>query len=261
MILKLIACEVFTREACLCIGSSPHRVDIEFTDKGAHNDSAKLRALLQAKIDAAEASPQPWDAILLGFGLCGNSTIGLSAQKTRLVIPRAHDCCTIFLGSRERFREHFKENPSLPFSSVGYAERGWTTGSPGEGSFFHEPGTTTNYLLGADRTWEQYVEQYGEENARYIMETLGASVEHSLTDHEDNRVVFIQVPELAHLGFAERARAEAEASGRQYVELPGDMRLVRKLVHGEWDPEEFLVVQPGRNIAGVYDWDRVVAEG
>ncbi len=45
------------------------------------------------------------------------------------------------------------------------------------------------------------------------------------------------------------------------MELAGDMRLVRKLVHGEWEPEEFLVVQPGRKIAGVYDWDRVVTEG
>jgi hypothetical protein len=260
MILKLIACEVFYREACLSIATSPHRVDVEFTEKGAHNDSAKLRALLQEKIDAAEAVPQPWDAILLGFGLCGNSTVGLASRKSRLVIPRAHDCCTIFLGSHEKFREHFKDNPSLPFSSVGYAERGWTEGSPAEHSFFHEPGTTTTFLLG-DKTWEQYVEQYGEENARYIMETLGASVDHSLADQKDNRVVFIQVPEFSHLGYAERARAEAEASGRKYVELPGDMRLVRKLVHGEWDPEEFLVVQPGRKIVGVYDWDRVVTEG
>jgi len=260
VILKLIACEVFYREACLNIATSPHRVDVEFTDKGAHNESTKLRTLLQAKIDAAEAAPQRWDAILLGFGICGNSTVGLEARKTRLVIPRAHDCCTIFLGSRGKFREHFHDNPSLPFSSVGYAERGWTERSPAERSFFHEPGTTTSFLLG-DKSWEQYVAEYGEENARYIMETLGASIDHSMSDREDNRVVFIQTPEFAHLGFADLARAEAEATGRKYVELPGDMRLVRKLVHGEWDPEEILIVQPGRRIAGVYDWDRVVTEG
>jgi hypothetical protein len=260
VILKLIACEVFYREACLSIATSPHRVDVEFTDKGAHNESANLRALLQAKIDAAEAASQPWDAILLGFGICGNSTVNLEARKTRLVIPRAHDCCTIFLGSRQKFCEHFKDNPSLPFSSVGYAERGWTEGSQAEHTFFHEPGTTTGFLLG-DKSWEKYVVEYGEENARYIMETLGASVDGSMTDRNDNRVVFIQTPEFASLGFADLARAEADATGRKYVELPGDMRLVRKLVHGEWESEEFLVVQPGRKIAGVYDWDRVVTEG
>lgn len=257
MILKLIACEVFYREACLSIATSPHRVDVEFTEKSAHDDSGKLRALLQGKIDAAEATPHPWDAILLGFGICGNSTVGLAARTIPLVIPRAHDCCTIFLGSREKFREQFHENPSLPFSSVGYAERGWTNGSPAERSLFHEPGTTTKYLLG-DKTWEQYVAEYGEENARYLIETLGASVDRSLADAKDNRVVFIQTPEFAHLAYAERARTEAEASGRAYVELAGDLRLVRKLVHGEWDPAEFLVVPPGRTIAGVYDWDRIV---
>ncbi len=38
MIIKLIACEVFTREACLCVANSPHTIDVEFTPKGAHND-------------------------------------------------------------------------------------------------------------------------------------------------------------------------------------------------------------------------------
>ncbi len=53
MTLKLIACEVFYREVCACVAASPHRVDIEFTPKGAHDRSDNLREMLQAKIDAA----------------------------------------------------------------------------------------------------------------------------------------------------------------------------------------------------------------
>ena len=248
MVLKLIACEVFYREACMSVATSPHRVDVEFTEKGAHNDSAKLRALLQQKIDAAEAVPQPWDAILLGFGICGNSTVGLAARKTRLVIPRAHDCCTIFLGSREKFREYFKDNPSLPFSSAGYMERG--------GPSIHD--ASASIIPGLGDKYEEYVTQYGEENAKYIMESLTASVSHAVDGQADIRWVFIDVPELAHLGFAEKCRIEAEATGRKFVLLPGDMRLVRGLVHGQWDPKEFLVVEPGQRIGAVYDWDEVV---
>jgi hypothetical protein len=248
MVFKLISCEVFLRECCACVASSPHRVDIEFTPKGAHDRSDSLRELLQSKIDAAEAGEQRYDAILLGFGLCGNSTRGLSAKKTRLVIPRAHDCCTIFLGSRERFREHFADNPSLPFSAAGYMERG--------GSSIHD--ASISIIPGLGDKYEEYVRQYGEENAKYIMESLTASVSHSVDGQDDARWVFIDVPEFSHLGYAGKCRAEAEAQGRAFVLLPGDMRLVRGLVHGQWDPKEFLVVEPGQKIGAVYDWDEVV---
>jgi len=118
MQLKLIACEVLTREVCRYVADSPHTVDLEFTPRGAHDDSNRLRALIQSHIDEAESSARRYDAILLGYGLCGNSTLHLTARKTRLVIPRAHDCCTLFLGSREAFRQHFADVPSTPFSTT-----------------------------------------------------------------------------------------------------------------------------------------------
>jgi hypothetical protein len=248
MVLKLIACEVFYREVCLCVARSPHRVDIDFTEKNAHERSDFLRSLVQSRIDAAEGGSVAYDAILLGFGLCGNGVLGVGANKTRMVMPRAHDCCTIFLGSRSAFKEHFADNPSLPFSSVGYMERG--------GAWIHDASAIK--VPGLDKKFEEYVAQYGEENAKYIMETLTASVETAITDTRDNRIVFVDVPELSHLGFAEKAKAEAEAGGRQFVRLPGDMRLIRRLVDGDWDDEEFLILEPGQKIGGVYDWDRIV---
>jgi len=39
--------------------------------------------------------------------------------------------------------------------------------------------------------------------------------------------------------------------------LEGSSRLLRKLIHGEWD-DEFLVVPPGKRVVGVYDWEEVV---
>jgi hypothetical protein len=241
MVFKLIACEVFYREVCLCVATSPHRVDLEFTEKNAHERSDFLRTLVQSKIDAAESGSLAYDAILLGFGLCGNGVLGVSAKKTPVVLPRAHDCCTLFLGSRSAFKEHFSDNPSLPFSSVGYMERG--------GTWVHD--ASAIQVPGLDKKYEEYAALYGAENAKYIMETLTAS-------RQDNQVVFIDVPELSHLGFAEKAKAEADAAGREFVRLPGDMRLIRKLVHGDWDAEEFLVLRPGQKIAGVYDWDEIV---
>ena len=248
MTLKLIACEVFFREICLCAATAPHRIDVEYTEKNAHERSDQLRAMVQQKIDAAEAGALRYDAILLGFGLCGNGVLGVGARNTKVVLPRAHDCCTIFLGSRTAFTEHFKDNPSLPFSSVGYMERGT--------SWIHDASTV--YVPGVSSNLQDYTDKYGEENARFIMESLGVSQAQALSDRRDDRVVFIDEPSFAHLGYAEKAEAEARRMGKRFVKLPGNTRLIRGLLNGQWDDEDYLVLEPGQVVGGVYDWDRIV---
>ncbi len=239
MHLKLIACEVLTREICALIATTPHVIDPEFTDKAAHEQSDRLRTILQAKIDQAAQSGKNYDAILLAFGLCGNATVGLRARTTRLVIPRAHDCATLFLGSKEKFKEHFAANPSLAYSSTGYCERG---------ASYLRSGTVPS-----GPTYEDYLQRYGEENAQYLWETLHASY---LRPGE--KVVFIEIPETKHLGYAEKCRRQACAEQREYQELAGNTRLLRMLLYGDWPPEEFLIVEPGQETVGLYDWEEII---
>ena len=144
MFLKLVACEVFMREICHCVAKTPHTIDIEFTEKGAHDKSEFLREVIQSKIDAAQKANKKYDAILLCYGLCGNATNNLLSRDIKIIIPRAHDCCTIFLGSKNRFKEYFAENPSLPFSSTGYIERG--------DSYVRE--ASIKGVLGLDKSYE-----------------------------------------------------------------------------------------------------------
>ena len=244
MNLKLIACEVFYREVCLCIAQSPHVIDVEFTEKGAHDQSDKLRSILQRKVDEASSGQKRYDAILLCFGICGNSTVGIQARDIPIVIPRAHDCCTIFLGSKQAFKEHFGNNPSQPFSSAGYMERGE--------NYLHE--SEMGQSIGMYKTYEEYVELYGEDNAKFLMETFKGSLEKT----SDNKLYYIEIPETAHLGFAEKCRDLAARDGKEFVALEGSMRLIRKMLDGKWDGEDFLIVKPDQSIAGVYDLDEVV---
>ena len=58
-----------------------------------------------------ESDNGSYDAILLGYGLCGNGTRGLKTARTPLVMMRGHDCISFLLGSGERFREI---NDSIP---------------------------------------------------------------------------------------------------------------------------------------------------
>jgi hypothetical protein len=247
MYLKLIACDVLTREVCHCIARSPHTVDVEFTEKGAHEDSDRLRLLLQERIDKTAEKGSPYDAILLAYGLCGNATAQLTARNIRLVLPRAHDCCTIYLGSRQRFKELFSDNPSRPFSSAGYMERG--------DSYLHDG--DTGRLLGLDRSYEDFVAQYGEENAEYIMETLTLSRD----ANTDNRVIYIDVPETSQKEYASLCQENAEKEGRQFIRVEGSIRLIRQLVEGAWSDEEFLIVEPGQQIRAVYDWEEILRVG
>jgi hypothetical protein len=242
MYLKLIACNVLLREVCREVASSPHTFDLYFTEKGDHEFCDRLRSLIESEIQKAEESGKPYDAILLGYGLCGNATIGLKSSRFPLVLPRAHDCCTLFLGSKQKFREFFASNPSQPFATPGYLERG--------SDRFQT--SLTRKFLGLDKSYEEYVSLYGEENARYIMETL------SPRTSEEPILLYIAMPGTDSLGWEERCRAEAEREGKRFIRVQGDPRLIHKLIYGEWDPEEFLVVPKGQEITPLYDWDQVV---
>src|SRR4051794_15612515 len=101
MRLKIISCEVLFREISLLASRSPNQVDIEFLPKGLHDErSHRMREHLQRTLDAVDASR--YDAIAFGYALCGNGVVGLTARSIPIVLPRGHDCITLFLGGRQR---------------------------------------------------------------------------------------------------------------------------------------------------------------
>ncbi len=240
MRLKLIACNVFQREACHLLADTPHVVDPEFLDLGAHVHPARLRALLQERIDAADAADASYDAVVLLYGLCGNAVVGLRAGRTPLVLPRAHDCATLLLGSRERFARVFGDCPSRPFLSAGYLERGSASVRP--------PGSLS---ADAASTYEDWVEQYGEDNARYLWDTLYAP-------QDDHPTLFIDTPAVRHANLEAMLQAAPRNDGRPFEFVEGGLGMLRQALHGDWPDEDFLRVDPGRRIEGVWDSETVV---
>ena len=243
MRLKLISCEVLIREVGWSIARSPHTIDMVFTPQGAHEAGDLLRETIQKEIDLAEESGIAYDAILLGFGLCGNGAVGLKSSRFPMVIPRAHDCATLYLGSRQRFQELFEDNPSRPYTSIGYMERG--------DSYLHE--STVGASLGLDKTYEDYVELYGEENARYIMESIEGAEENSCRE-----LYFIDIPETSITENRETCVKQIKEEGYEVSIYPGNIRLIRNLLDGKWDSDDFLIVQPGEKIIPLYDWESIM---
>ena len=119
--------------------------------KGLHDFGAKaMRREIQARIDAADAGP--CEAVALGYGLCGNGLAGVEARTKPLVLPRAHDCITLLMGSRQTFDYYFGEHTGVYYRSAGWVERGqglvamarYRTGLPSRGRrWWSDTGRTT----------------------------------------------------------------------------------------------------------------------
>src|SRR5579864_2967512 len=156
MRLKLLACQVITRELELVATRSPHSLDVEILTMGLHDLGVGMRSHLQQRIDAADAST--YDALLLAYGLCGRGTEGLRARSMPLVLPRVHDCIGILMGNRQKYQEYFEDHPGVYYRSPGWIE----FQSPGQ--WLQPAQASAKNLLGERRTREELVAQYGEEN-------------------------------------------------------------------------------------------------
>lgn len=242
MRLKLISCEIFFREMCAVVARSPHVVDMEFLPKGLHDiGSEKMLARVQTAVDRA----QKYDAICLGYGLCNNGLAGLAARSTPVILPRAHDCITLFMGSRQRYLEYFNSHPGVYFKTSGWIERGENGGDLRQLSIPNR--------LGLDLSFEQLVEKYGEDNARYLFEELGFSKNYG-------QFTFIEMGVEPDGRFEEQTRQSAAERGWKYEKLQGDLSMLERLVRGEWHESEFLIVPPGWRVSAKYDEGIVTAE-
>jgi len=239
--LKLIACEVLARQAYYCAALSPHVVDIELVDKGLHTEPERLRAYLRERLEAVPAGR--YGAILLGYGLCSNAIVGLRATHTRLVVPRAHDCITLYLGSAERYGEQFRANPGTYWYTPDYMERG------GSASDYISLGAAGVGDSEADmaRVYQEYVRKYGQDNADYLMEVLGAWQKHY------QRAAYIETAEMRLPDYRAQVREVAARRSWRFEELAGSLLLIRDLLEGRWDEARFLIVPPGGVIEPTYD--------
>jgi len=236
MRLRIIACEALARPVYLCAAQSPHIVDVELIKRGLHDHPADLRANLQSLVDAAEG--RGYDAVGMVYGLCGQATAGLRARQIPIVIPRAHDCITLFLGSRERYRDQFENYPGTFWYAHDYIER-----DDGSGATL-SMGSGTDDSLQA--VYDDYVAKYGKDNANYLMEVMGAWQSHY------KRAVYLEMGVADGSAVEARAQLEAARRGWTFERLPGDLTLIRRLLTGDW-ASDYLVVPPGQMVKMTYD--------
>lgn len=192
---------------------------------GLHDHPAGLRGRLAEAIAQAEADPRV-EAVVLVYGLCGLALVDLKPQRCLLVVPRAHDCITLFLGSKERYAAWMQAQP---------------------GTYWYAPGWNRERRVpGPDREAHlraQYAEKYDPDD----IDALVAMDRESFAHNNHAAYVDLGLPgDGAHREYAERC---ADSLGWQFAPQAGDARLLHDLLHGPWDAERFLVVEPGQRIA------------
>ncbi len=229
--LLALTCEALARSIYASAATSPHTVTTQFYRQGLHNTPKLLRQTLQEQIDAVP--PDTYDAILLVYGICGMSTVGLQTEHTPLVMPRAHDCITLYLGSRELYQTEFEAHPGTYWYSLDYMERNESGAEVALGA--------ANLGL-SEELYQTYVEKYGKDNADYLMEVMGEWGKHY------DRAVYIDMGFAQGDKYEAMAKDQADRRGWMYERKQGNRRLLSALVNGHWDESDFLIVPPNHKI-------------
>jgi hypothetical protein len=232
----VLACEVLAREHYFCAAHSVNTCEVLLFSQGLHDNPEICRREIQPAIDSAE--PARFAAVCLGYGLCNNAILGLRAGRVPLVVPRAHDCITLFLGSKERYMGLFQEEPGTYFYTSGWLEYPYRGGK-------RVPHKQQSGLAKRMK-YEELVEKYGEENARFLFEQMTA------WEVNYRRGMYIEMPFCGTAGYADRVQAVCRKRGWEFVTVPGDLRLLQDLFDGRWDDDRFLTVQPGQEVAADY---------
>lgn len=225
----LLACSVLEREIALLASETSNIVETRFFEMGLHDRSDQLRETLQAAIDSIDARDDI-DAIALAYGLCGFGTAGLCARHHKLVIPRAHDCITVFMGTKERYAGQQAKCPSC---------------------YYYTPGWNRERRVpGPDRLEslrEELSKRFDEEDVEFLLEA--EREQWALHD----TVVYLDLGTDDAESEAEYARKCADWLGWRYERIRGDRALLHDLLTGPWDPDRFQIIEPGSKLVHSVD--------
>lgn len=237
MRIHIIACRILSRELGFLASQSTNQIDITWLGRGLHNTPDSLRTQIIGAIDglyrqlenrALEHRP---DYIVLGYGLCSNAVVGIRCTDIPIIVPRTDDCIALFMGSQKRYLEEFAKAGGTYWLNSGWMEQ-------------------SVRLINADdmkrRRWLEYAEKFGEDNADYLIE-VESSWERNYTT-----LGYIHSSVYDAPANCQAAAREAESKGWELHEIDDDLRMLRMMVDGTWNDQEFLIMKPGERIVPDY---------
>jgi hypothetical protein len=222
--IALMICDVFEKELALATAGATHIAEQRVFEIALHDRPEIMRGILQQAVTELDARDDI-EAIVLVYGLCGCGTVGLHTRRHRLVIPRAHDCRAIFLGSKEEFARRQEACP---------------------GCYYYTPGwNQARRVPGPDRLAflkESLAERFEPEDVEFLIES-----EQEMWSNYDT-AAFIDLGTAAGPREAAYTQACAQDLGWTFEHLQGDLALLRDLIWGPWDDQRYQIIAPGQQL-------------
>lgn len=227
--IAVLACSVFEKEIALLTRGAAHLAEVRFFEIGLHDQPDRMRDTLQKEIRALDQR-NDIAAVALAYGLCGRGTAGLRPQRHRLVIPRAHDCITVFMGSKEAYAEHYRRCPTC---------------------YYYTPGWNRDRRVPGPERLEsmktELAKKFEPEDVEFLVETERA--QWALHD----TATYLDLGTEDAEAEAAYARQCADWLGWKFERRHGDAALLRDLLWGNWDNARFQIVEPGLQLGQAHD--------
>lgn len=213
----VVACRVIQAELEEIRAGEPD-IEIIYLDQALHRTPNRMPALIQEQIDRFDNGVE---RVVLGYGLCSNGVVGVQAGKQGLLIPRAHDCIALMMGSCAAYNACFAERPGTY-----YLSRGWIA-------------ERKDPLGIVD---EEYTQRVGRDSAIWVM------------SEELKHYTHITLIRTCGIDKAiiERGRRNAEFFHKQFDQVSGSMGYFEKLLHGPYDETDFIFIPPRDRITQVH---------
>ncbi len=234
MKLKIIGCGVFEPYITHLQSASENEIDFEELDAGLHARPNDLRLLIQQKIDAT-SKDDGYDAIVLFYGLCGRGTAGLTTRDVSVVIPKAHDCITLFMGSQEKYLREFNAHPGTIYHTLGWIEKKINAKNREIGELYN------NFDLEGYENHPEFSRlssAYGSDNAGYILAFFDRWKKNY------TRAAYIDMGVPGETKLTAFTSEIAKALDWKHEVLKGDMDLLEDLLKGDWHDNRILIVPP-----------------
>jgi len=229
----VIACAVLARDMKEVAKEQGLALEYKFLEAGLHENPHKLNTQVQEAVDRIDRQGDA-DRIIIGYGVCGKGTVGLTAGNVPLVIPKVHDCISLFLGGDAAYREQFKQFPGTYYLSAGWCEEKAEPVSRRRGRAWF-----------GDRqlVYEDVKKSHGQKTADHTFAFLNS------WQKNYQRAAFIETRSGQAARYEKMAKEMAEEYGWRFERIKGDQGLIRQMLTITESTPDILMVPAGHTIA------------